>query len=99
MEKLEITVKLTHQKFNEAGGKEVFPDLEIAGTVIGNLTQEENSAIYYNKGKIDQQMNNQALRMGATHIFGIEYRFRPDSIDESSETVYGAVGTAYKPIK
>ncbi len=95
VEDLEIRVKLSNQSFAGAGGKDVHPNLDIAGVVHGKLNREENSGKHWNFDRVNKQLDIQAVSMGATHVFGIEYLFRPN--EYSGEELYGAVGTAYKP--
>lgn len=94
-EDLEIKVVMTNQSFAEAGGKEVFPDLEIAGTVVGKLDKGESSGHFWNVDRVNKQLDSCASVLGATHIFKVDYLFRPDEHD--GEELYGAIGTAYKP--
>ena len=97
VEDLEIKVIITNQSFVEAGGKEVFPDLEIAGTVVGKLDKGESSGHFWNVDRVNKQLDNCANVLGATHIFKVEYLFRQDEFD--GEELYGAIGTAYKQKK
>lgn len=95
VEDLEIKVIMTNQSFVDAGGTEVYPDLEIAGTVVGKLDKEENSGHFWNVDRVNKQLDNCAEVLGATHIFNVEYLFRHH--EHGGEQLYGAVGTAYKP--
>ncbi len=93
VEKLEV--KLSNQSFVEAGGRDVFPNLEIAGTVLAKLDAGENSGKHWNRERVNQELDYQAKNLSATHVFKVEYLFRPDK--HNGEDLYGAVGTAYKP--
>lgn len=97
VEDLEVNVAMTNQSFVEAGGKEVFPDLEIVGTVIGKLDKGENSAWFHNKRRVDVLISHSAKNLYATHIFKVEYLFRPNEFH--GEELYGVIGTAYKSKK
>ena len=97
MEDLELKVKLSNQSFVEAGGKAVYPDLEIAGVVFGKLDKGENSGHLWNFDRVNKKLDLQAASMDATHVFGVEYLFRPDEF--RGENLYCAIGTAYKPTK
>ena len=98
MTDLEKTVTLTHQSFREAGGHDVYPDLVMTGIVVGNIKKQDDRAFPSNLGDVNNQLIAQAQRMGATHVFGVQYRFRESAFGERyGDTVCGAVGTAYKP--
>jgi len=93
MEDLEIKLKLSNQSFVEAGGKDVYPDLEIVGVVHAILTQGENCPPW-NFRRINKRLDICAEEMFGTHVFGIKYLLRPDG--SVGEVFYGAIGTVYK---
>ncbi|MBT4446674.1 hypothetical protein HOA92_02295 [archaeon] len=92
-EKLEV--KLSNQSFVEAGGRDIFSNLEIAGTVLAKFDAGECSGKHWNRQRVDQELDRQARNLNATYVFKVEYLFRDD--ERNGENLYGAVGTAYKP--
>ncbi len=97
VEDLEIKVKLSNQSFVEAGGKDVYPDLEVAGIVFAKLNAGEHSGKDYDTARVNKRLDTQAINLGATYVFKVEYLFRPDQHD--GEHLYCAIGTAYRPMK
>jgi hypothetical protein len=83
--------KLTNQSFVEAGGKEVFPDLEMDAPVFGYGVGYEERALE----NANIKLREAAEHHGDTHVFGIHYEVSGDINDEWFECK--AIGTGYKP--
>ncbi|NQU99450.1 MAG: hypothetical protein HQ538_01820 [Parcubacteria group bacterium] len=100
-------VKLTTQSFRDAGGKEVYPNLEMKGIVSEQL--DGNYAYYYAMNHLEEALINRAKQKGFTHVFGIEYSnvnlniysatgiTHQDNPRSNMPTVTRAVGTGYRP--
>ncbi|MFA6022841.1 MAG: hypothetical protein WC781_02015 [Candidatus Pacearchaeota archaeon] len=97
-----LEVKITTQSFSEAGGLEVFPDLEMYGILIKEYRE-------FNEGRkregailsANELLKKEIIKLGITHIFGIKYELthaRHFHIDYDAYDCL-AIGTGYKPKK
>jgi hypothetical protein len=89
-----LDVKLTNQSFRDAGGREVFPDLEIDAPlrVVTNGDDDEEIWEYAN-----DRLRQEAQKKGDTCVFGINYELKRSSPLWDFECT--AIGTGYKPKK
>lgn len=92
-----LDVKLTTQSFREAGGREMFPNLEIGGIVAGQLL--ESYAYAYAVLKLNDILIQSARRKEYSHIFDIKYFTDQQLAQHSSNSsaVHTAIGTGYRP--
>ena len=93
-----LEVKLTNQSFSDAGGLEVFPELEMGDIVVVLEKRIEGytPAIESTYEKLKEKTKDQ----GFTHIFGVshECNLDPDVHPGYNKYQCEAKGTGYKKI-
>jgi len=84
-------IKSTNQTFVEAGGNEVYPDLEMVGVVRCEVVNRRNAPYNQIIDELNSSIRRKASKRDYSHIFKIEYEV---SIEGRSTVM----GTGYKPI-
>ncbi|NQV18653.1 MAG: hypothetical protein HQ534_08945 [Armatimonadetes bacterium] len=83
-------IRLTNQTFMEAGGNEVYPDLEMVGIVASEEINRRESSYDIVMDDLNSSLKRNANNKGCSYIFNIKY----EHIEKGHST---AIGTGYKP--
>jgi hypothetical protein len=85
-----MPVTLTNQSFMDAGGKDLFPDLEMRSII--SVISSHSGKINHALDSANAEMKEEAEMMEYTHVFGIEYNFM---LEEEGVYSCSAIGTGY----
>lgn len=91
-------VKITNQSFRDAGGLEVFPDLEIQEIIFTEGTGhcDEQGHVAASR-KANENLTSKAIQLGYTHIFKATYEFKTYGHPNNDNFTCYVMGTGYAP--
>lgn len=90
-------IKISNQSFRDAGGTEIYPNLDIEG-IVQTITFNHKNSFEELMTKAHYELINKADKLGCTHIFGVEHKvYTGHGKHPSYGTDYVVTGTAYKP--
>jgi len=90
-------VIITTQTFREAGGLELFPNLEMGNSFSARKLGDEDGGESSARNKANSELRQMARRRGYTHLFGVRYKFDEYGHPSRGYAICTTTGTGYKP--